>query len=97
IADTFYNPLNQPLCPWVVDISKTKGIELCDGARAHGEYIAIDSAYPCGSALIRLQRRRVVMGFDFKGASQAISDINQPRIFFSGLGQHVRSILWQCL
>ena len=95
IADSFDNTAHEPAGFGVVWIPKAQAVQLGNGSGSHGENIPVDTTHAGGSALVGLDRRRVIVRFDFESAGQAIADIHQPRIFFPRLGQHAFAVLGQ--
>ena len=67
------------------DGSEAQGIHHGDGASAHGENVAENSAYSGGRTLERLDKRRMVVRLDFEGTGPAIANINDAGIFAGAL------------
>src|SRR5438552_517864 len=66
-------------------------VEHRDRPRAHGEDVAQDPAHAGGRALIRLDRRRVIVALDLESAEQSVADIDGPRVL-AGAERDVRSL-----
>src|SRR5439155_194227 len=71
--------------------TEAERVEHGDGAGAHGEDVAQDAADPGGSALERLDERRVVMALDLEGEREVIAQVHDPRVLAGPL-QDVRGL-----
>src|SRR5688572_3754000 len=65
----------------MVDAAEAQRIERSDGARAHGEDIAQNTADPGRGALIGLDERRVVVTFHLERHSEPAADVDDTGIF----------------
>ena len=92
ITNSFYDTFEQPSCAVQFKITKTKRIQLCYWSGAHGENIAVNSTNTCGSTLIWLKCRRVIVRLDFKCTTQSIANVYKSGIFFTSLSQHASTI-----
>ncbi len=69
--------------------AESERIKDSDGVGAHCEDIAHDSADAGGGALVGLDGRRVVVGFDLLYNAEAAADVDGSRVFGAHLGQDV--------
>src|SRR5918999_828086 len=65
----------------MIDAAEAQRIERSDGARAHREDIAQDTADPGGGALIRLNERRMVVTFHLERHGEPAADVDDTGIF----------------
>ena len=84
VADAFHHTADEAAHARVVGRAEAQAVERGDGAGAHGENIAVDTAHTGGSTLIGFDGRRVVVAFDFKNATEIIADVDQAGILFTG-------------
>ncbi len=64
----------------VIRTAKAQRIEASDGAGAHREHIAQDSADSCGRALVRLDKARVVVRLHLEDRGETIADVDDARV-----------------
>ena len=67
------------------DLAKTQRIEHGDGARAHGENVAQDSADAGGGALERLDVTGMIVRFNLEGRDEAVADVHDTGVFSGAL------------
>ena len=67
-------------CPGVGRIAESEGVENGDGAGAHREDVAEDAADAGRRALGRLDRARMIVGFDLERNRQAVADRDHPGV-----------------
>jgi hypothetical protein len=89
IADALHHALQQPLGAGVAEVTEAQAVQLRDRTCAHGENVAVDPAHARCRSLVRLNGRRVVVALNFEGASQAVTDVDDPCVFLAGFHQHV--------
>ena len=65
--------------------AETQRIKNRDGACAHGENVAKDSANAGGGALKRLDETGMIVRFNFEGGNQAVADVDDAGIFSRAL------------
>jgi hypothetical protein len=66
---------------WVLgDVAEAQGVELRDGACAHGEDVAVDAAHTGGRALVGFDGAGVVVALDLEGTGPTIADVHQARV-----------------
>ena len=97
IADALHNALEQPFGAGVLEVPEPQAVELGNGARAHGEDVAVDPAHAGRRTLVGFQCGGVVVGFNFEGTAQAVADVHDPGVFLSRLDEHVGAFLGQRL
>ena len=66
-------------------------VEQGDRPRAHGEDVAHDAADAGRRALVRLDRRGVVVRLDLEHGAVAAADIDRAGVLAAALGQHLRA------
>src|SRR5207253_1550789 len=64
----------------IPDRTETKGVQARDGARAHGQDIADDAADSGRRALVRLDRRWVVVRLDLHGHADPVADVDDAGV-----------------
>jgi hypothetical protein len=74
------DPVHEMPRPWVRRVTEAKRVEDGDGPRAHREDIAQDAADAGRRALVRLDRRGVVVRFDLERDCQPVPDRDDPGI-----------------
>src|SRR6266568_5771768 len=65
----------------MIDRSKSQTVQRGDRAGAHGEDVAQNSAHSRGGSLKRLDKRRMIMGFDLEGGAPTITNVHDPGVF----------------
>src|SRR5260370_640030 len=66
---------------YVGDFAEAKGVEDGYGAGAHGEDVAEDAADAGGGALEGFDVAGVIVGFDFEGGDEAVTDVDYASVF----------------
>jgi hypothetical protein len=61
-----------------------------DGTRAHGENVPNDAAYAGGGALVRLNERGMVVGFDLEDRCETFTYVHNAGVFAGAL-DHLRA------
>ncbi len=89
VADPLHHAGEEPAHARRVQRSEAQRVEHRDGAGAHREDVAQDAADAGRCALVRLDRRRMVVRLDLEGDGQAITDGDDAGVFARAL-QHVR-------
>jgi hypothetical protein len=97
MPDAVHHPCQQVLGTILLQLSKAKGIERCDGTGTHREDVAVDPAYTGSGTLERLDRGGMIVGLDLEYDTQSVTDVHQPGIFLTGLHQHTPPIPGQGL
>ena len=97
IANALDHPFQQPLGAWVAEVAEAQAVQLGDGARAHGEDVAVDAANPRRRALVGLDGRGVVVTLNFERAAQSVADVDDAGILFASLHEHVGTFLGEGL
>ena len=85
IADATHHAGEQIAITRIVERSEPQAVQEGDGARAHREDVAQDAARAGGCSLIRLDGRRVVMGFDFERDRPAARQSQDTGVFAGAL------------
>ena len=75
-----------------VERAEAQAVEQRDGARTHGEHVAQNAADARGRALVRLDRRRVIVRFDLEGDRPAHPESEHAGVL-SGALDHLRPLV----
>ena len=89
-ADARDHTLEQMWCFRMLGSAEPQRVQGSDGTRTHGEDITQNAPDTGRRALIRLDIRRVIVGFHFEDGAKAVADVDRSSVFSRTL-HHLRS------
>ena len=93
-ADAGHDSVEQVALMRLVERTEAQRIEERDRSRAHREDVAQDAADAGRSALVRLDRARMIVRLDLEHARQAVADVHRAGVLARSL-EHPRTLGWQ--
>ncbi len=91
-ADPGDDALEQVAVVRVIEGAEAERVQQGDRARAHREDVADDAADAGGRALVRLDRRGVVVRFDLHDDAEAVADLDCAGVFLAAVGENVSAL-----